>query len=95
LFLLAFATYGPRAAEEKPAQLATKWEYKTVYFRWGRTEKGGRTESLEKIETVMNDLGGKGWELTGTLSDVAGDTDKTLRTTMSTNLIAIFKRPKR
>lgn len=95
LLMLGPTGHGPQAAQDKAAAEATKWEYKIVYFRWGRAEKGARTESMERVEEVMNDLGGKGWELSGTINDVAGDTDKTLRVTMNTNLVLLFKRPKR
>jgi hypothetical protein len=95
LSLLALGTYRPQAAEEKPASGVTKWEYKSVYFRWGRTERPDRPVlPMEKLDEIMNDLGGKGWELAGTMSDVAGDTEQKFRTTMSTNLILYFKRPK-
>jgi hypothetical protein len=83
------------AAQEKLANGATAWEYKNVYFRWGRTEKADRPPlSIEKMEEIMNELGAKGWELSSTVGDVAGDTDQKFRYTTSTNLILIFKRPK-
>jgi hypothetical protein len=86
----------PSAAQEKLANGSTAWEYKNVYFRWGRTEKTDRPQlSIEKMEEIMNELGAKGWELSGTIGDVAGDTDTKLRTATTTNLILIFKRPKR
>jgi hypothetical protein len=88
------SAYGPPVAVEKQAQAV--WEYKHVYFRWGRTERADRPQlPMEKLEDVMNELGSKGWELTGTVGDVAGDTDKTLRVTTNTNIILFFKRPKR
>src|SRR5262249_32756491 len=96
LFGSGFAFRQPSAAQEKIGNGATPWEYKNVYFRWGRTEKADRPQlSIEKMEEIMNELGAKGWELSGTVGDVAGDTDQKFRYTTSTNLVLIFKRPKR
>jgi hypothetical protein len=92
----AFCLRQPGAAQEKVGNALTKWEYKYLYFRWGRTERADRPQlPMEKMEEIMNDLGGKGWELSGTISDVAGDTDQKLRVTANTNIILLFKRPKK
>lgn len=63
-----------------------KWEYKTVKLRTRGFMGGGKFDETQ-LDTMMNDLGRDGWELTA-----AFDTNEGYGSTR--DVVVIFKRPK-
>lgn len=62
-----------------------KWEYKTIKLK-AAGFMGGKVDEV-KLDALMNELGGQGWEL------VAGfDTNELYGSTR--DVVVIFKRPK-
>ena len=62
-----------------------KWEYKTIKLR-AKGLLGGKTDEV-KLDAMMNDLGGQGWELAA-----AFDTNEAYGSTR--DVLVIFKRQK-
>jgi hypothetical protein len=62
-----------------------KWEYKTIKLK-ATGVMGGKTDEA-KLDAMMNELGGQGWELAAALdtNELYGDTR---------DVVVIFKRPK-
>ncbi len=62
-----------------------RWEYKTIKLK-ATGVLGGKTDEV-KLDAMMNELGGQGWELAAAFdtNEMYGDTR---------DVVVIFKRPK-
>jgi hypothetical protein len=62
-----------------------KWEYKTIKLK-ATGVMGGKTDEV-KLDAMMNELGGQGWELAAAFdtNELYGDTR---------DVVVIFKRPR-
>lgn len=85
--LVCWSLRTPISAQEKAADGKIKWEYRVVV-----------PDGYEKeMQTQLDQLGGEGWELCGTISNVSGTSSSRNGSgtgSVRTNVTLILKRPK-